>query len=344
MGYNRGLDLTAIGVTLVVLVIITFASVKAAGLVNGWVGVGVFVLILTWFFTQGLREIPAKPPHKGVVTTFGTRTRVVAGEGLNFFPLYPWVMGFIPVKVEKINKDFKDQKVRTTDLAEILVPVSITYVPGIHTKGGVDEGVVIDDERTDADYLNQYIDTGEKEGVENIIQDIINQNLREWAISRESGRTWKDTIENRGDAAKNLVERIVKMCDLIEEDNVSAEMHTNVLNGRARIPIYSLGITLLRLNLGEMEPTGELVKAAELEAVEMRQRDAEKVELKHVRRRALEIKSSLGISMKEAIDIVQTERSKVSREVKDYRLDQGAEDLIGRVLGRDRPRNEGGDS
>ena len=54
-------------------------------------------------------------------------------------------------------------------------------------------------------------------------------------------------------------------------------------------------------------------------AVEEQEREAEKIELQHVKDRAKEIRDELGLSPKDAIEVVQTERGKVTKHIIEYK-------------------------
>jgi len=58
--------------------------------------------------------------------------------------------------------------------------------------------------------------------------------------------------------------------------------------------------------------------------VERREREAETIELQHVRDRAKELKDEVGLSPKDAIEVVQTERGKVVKEIIEYKGLEGA--------------------
>lgn len=53
--------------------------------------------------------------------------------------------------------------------------------------------------------------------------------------------------------------------------------------------------------------------------IEEKEREAEKIELQHVRDRAIEIRDGVGLSPKDAIEVVQTERNKVSKRIIEYK-------------------------
>jgi hypothetical protein len=99
------------------------------------------------------------------------------------------------------------------------------------------------------------------------------------------------------------------------------------------------------------EKREDLIAKAKI-AVETREREAEKIELQHVRDRAQEIRDGVGLSPKDAIEVVQTERGKVVKQIIEYKglegvrglplINIGGEIPIGRGPReeRERPREE----
>jgi regulator of protease activity HflC (stomatin/prohibitin superfamily) len=155
-----------------------------------------FFLAIAFFLVggavlQGLRKIPADPPQIAAVTRWGKRTGEFKKEGWRFFPGYPYFYGFILVDMTKKNQDLPNEVVRTPDLAEVKIPVSITWTP-------------LDEE------LINYLNSGGEKGVKAILEDIVRERIREWAISDEEGPgTWEDALKSRGDAVTILVKAII---------------------------------------------------------------------------------------------------------------------------------------
>jgi hypothetical protein len=54
-------------------------------------------------------------------------------------------------------------------------------------------------------------------------------------------------------------------------------------------------------------------------AAETQEREAEKIELQHVRDRAIELRDAVRLSPKDAIEVVQTERGKVMKHIIEYK-------------------------
>ena len=78
----------------------------------------------------------------------------------------------------------------------------------------------------------------------------------------------------------------------------------------------SLGITIVRFTVNELKVEGEVAKAAELAEKERKEREAETIELRNVSDRIGELMGKHpGLSIQEAIRLVQTERGKISKSV-----------------------------
>jgi len=118
------------------------------------------------------------------------------------------------------------------------------------------------------------------------------------------------------------------------------------------IQIEENGMQIYKINLlPEYQVALAREKQMELEtkakiAVETKEREAEVIELQHVRDRAKEIKDGVGVSPKDALEVVQTERGKVTKQIIEYKGLEGVRGLplisIGgeRILGGREPREE----
>lgn len=228
------------------------------------IGVAAFVAIFGSFVIQGLRQIPAQPPTKGILTIFGRRLPKILNEGWNFFPIYPWVVGFIPVNVTKINQDLTPKDLRTPDLAEIEVSVSLTWTPSI-------EG--------DPTSLISFLNAGGEEGVKTILEDIVGEKLRIWAIATVEGpQTWREAVKAADEAVQILIAGVAGEA-LPADPTERAEAMGRIRRGNGVQPIPTLGITLNRLNVTRVKPKGELAKVAELQAKEEQERRGEVFEV-----------------------------------------------------------------
>lgn len=239
-----------------------------------------------------LKTIEANPPHVGQVTFLGRRLKRTKKEGLRFFPAF--FFDFIPIKVQAVNQDLPDEKVRVRDGAEVKVPTSLTWVP--------DPGNTI-----------TYLDNGGEVGVSNILADVVRQQLRTWAFGE--GMTWETMTSTKTEGIKQILRAIVG--DITDEQMVEA------MNGNGRLCKESLGIIIKRLNIGEIAPEGDLAKAAERHAVEEEERRGEAYEQETDLLKAqqiVQVAQNLGqdISLPEALRIVM--EWKATREGKGFTI------------------------
>lgn len=154
---------------------------------------GILFLIAGAIFLQGLRKISASPPYKGQRTWLGHRVPgEFVDEGWRFFWFYPYVQGFIPVKVERVTFELISEKARTPDRAESKIPVTITFRPlGNH--------------------LTEYINSGQENGVKEQIRGKILERLREWAMGPEEGPAdWRELNQAHLEAVSVLITKIAR--------------------------------------------------------------------------------------------------------------------------------------
>lgn len=267
-----------------------------------FIGIILFILFMVnGFILDGLRKIPADPPHIAVVTIFGERTRRIKREGWRFFPLSTFWYDYILIDMSKKNQDFPPQIVRTRDLAELEILVSLTWIPN-------------------EDYAIEYLNNGGEDGVKTILADMVVQRLREWAIAMDKGpKDWEDALRAQDDATAMLIKAIAGFSPTLFSNIEQEQIIRKVAQGNGVQPIPQLGITLNRLNVKEIKPRGELARAAELLVKEQRERVGEKLEIQHVQNMILELKNILGITNEQALEIIQTERGKVTKKIQEIK-------------------------
>ncbi len=255
--------------------------------------------IVIVFFATSLRSVPSNPTHVAVVTLFGKRQRQVKYEGLRLFPFYP-LTGAILINVTKKNQDLTKMLVRTRDLAELEISASITWTPL-------------------PDFAIEYLNHGNEEGVRKTLANIVEEGLRKWAIASEGGpQHWQEAILTERDTSAILLKIIAGLSPDIgkeESDDIGLKMRS-----REGIAMPQLGIVLNSINIREIYPKGLVVNTSEKVRKEYIEREGEKVEIVHVADLVMELKRTLNISDAQALDIVQTERGKVERKIKDLRL------------------------
>jgi len=258
-----------------------------------------FIILLlgltSLFFAISLRNIPSEPPHIAVVTLVGQRLKRIKREGYRLFPFYPVIYNGILIDITKKNQVLPVLEVRTRDLAELEISVTLTWSPN-------------------SDYAIEYLNHGSEDGVRNILSDMARQRLREWAVAKN----WQDALRANDEATALLVRTIAGLPPLLSKEE-ETEIIRKVGQGNGLQPIPQLGITLNRLNIGKIKPKGKLAEAAERWVVEGAESKGEKLEITHVLDLILQLKQVLDIPTEQAIEIVQTERGKVSKKIREIK-------------------------
>ncbi len=272
------------------------------------IAIGVVLMVIL----QGLRRIPANPPQVALVTFFGERIQRVKKEGWRFFFCYPYIFGYIPVGITKVNQDFTPQEVRTPDKADIKVSVQTTWNP----------------DGDDPEFLIAFLNSGGENGVNNIIQDIISERVRQWAYSSKEGpQTWEEAQGATDKAVEAILETILTT-DVTEDEMKKCRSG----NGKFKLP--SLGIVISRLNIGQIEVTGAVKEAADKTAKETQEKKAETVELDHVKDK-IQAFINMGYSKEQALEIVQTERGKVPKTIAEHQIttNTGTGEIVSGLVG-----------
>lgn len=282
---------------------------------NLWFGISTLLLLTGLYVLQGLKKIPADPPHRGALTFLGRRQNIVLEEGWRFLPFFPWVYGVILVNVVRKNLDLAPEDVRTPDLAELSVPVSVTYTPS---------------------NLIAYLNSGGESGVNNILTDAVGEAIREWAITRAYGpQNWEEALRARGEALQIVINTLSGRDVLTPLDPAEIAL---MRAGNGTLASVALGVVINRVNVGEMKVLGALAEAAEKAAIEERERAAETIELEHIAARVAAL-NARGFSNEEAMRIIQTERKKIIQTISENRLNVSPETrdmitgIVGSVLG-----------
>lgn len=275
------------------LVILIIPVVFLGMLLNPWIALAPLIFGVVAPLLQGLVNIPANPPYRGVPTFLGQRYPGALSEGWHIRLGFPWLYGLVPVNVERNNLDFEPENVRTPDTAELKVPISVTYTP---TSGN----------------LLAFLNTGAEAGVENILRDIAGEAIREWASSADHGpKTWREAYGAHAEALPVVVNALVGRA---VDARLSANELARMRGGNGALESVALGITLNRVNITQIQVLGELAKAAEQQAVEKAQRAGEIIE-RNFLAKSLEILIQKGLTPEEARRAFQIERKKITETV-----------------------------
>ncbi len=363
---------------------------------NFWFGLSIFFVLFGGFILQGLRRVPADPPHMAQVTIFGERftktvtvrnphtgedeekeVSVYKEEGWRFFPLCPIWYGLILIKVERLPFDVVSELTKTPDNADSRVPVLVAGRPS-------------------PDHFIQYLNSGGVRGVTIQLRTKILERLREWSMSLEEGPfTWRELnmsqlegtsvlikniagnsltivppyaqdvptwiwlryfrrprptqfLERENDWAEDDWKRVKDRLSIIKSEEgpeALLELQEKVekrrreirdlRTGDGKILVEDIGWIIERLNIGDIDLLGGAAEAADAQAREKLERDAEEVELAHVRARIKEFMGEpFNYSPEQALEAVQTERGKVPKVIDEKKLSIAPEsrDVVERVL------------
>ncbi|MBU1292101.1 hypothetical protein KKH07_01250 [Patescibacteria group bacterium] len=328
-------------------------------------------LIIFWlaliFMLMGLRIVKAEPPHKAIVTFLGKRTDESKNEGLTW--IIPLLEGLIHVNVEKKNQDLGILSIRTPDMALLNVPVSLTWTPNQNNlieylDSGGEEGVknilrdiTIERIRNWAmhpvegpqNYLQAF--ASKEEAINTIIKSVAGKELEKIPSSIPTSILFdyfnEPQIPPRDDTRKSIGgENWMKMRkEFIErredEEKVKKAIEKRKLTikeiqgGNGKQIVKHLGIILNRLNIGDMDikPDTDLYKAVQTKIKEESERAGEIAELEHVATRIKKLMDPpLEFSLEQALEIVQTERKKVGKNI--YEIKGLKDTNIGKVMNK----------
>ncbi|MFA5173184.1 MAG: SPFH domain-containing protein [Candidatus Paceibacterota bacterium] len=253
--------------------------------------IGFQALMTGVFIRNGFQIIQNDPPNRGLVTVLGERTNISLKEGFVFLPFYPWIFGLIRVEMTEKNMSFEPKRVRTPDMAELVIPHAITFYP-------------------DPENLTQFLNVGGESGVREILEDVIAERIRTWAIESTNGpQNYQEAL-----GVKNDLEDFVLK-------TIAGESLEKSKEGRGKIKISSLGIILTRFNVTEISLTGKLAKDAEKKSRENAQKEAESVERKHFIESIREISEKLNISIPKATELFLIQTRKVKKDIKQQQVD-----------------------
>ena len=301
--------ITMVVLGVLIILIPLFIGFKTS--VVAWIffSIGIGILGATGIFLYVcLRRIPARPPYVGVVVIWGKRLPIVIPEGWHVFaPFFPFMYTVTMVNVEKVNIDItfpnirckarlEDQEVKQGDPragGEISAKISYTYYPDYKTQKS-------------GQRLISFINSGGHEGVQRIVKDLIEEDVREMAHDY----SWEQITFSTGDIKKSLVKKLTGE-ELTEE--IAEELNKNGLPD-----IADLGIKITRFNVGEVKEQGELAIAAGKYAKEAQERRGENEEMEFVREQLRRLKK-LGVSPDVALDTIQVERGKAQKDIKAFR-------------------------
>jgi hypothetical protein len=130
-------------------------------------------------------------------------------------------------------------------------------------------------------------------------------------------RTWREVTEKQEEFAIETKE-VIAESDQFKQTGAKKEDLIYVIE-EVRLPAI--------LTTAMAEADARRFEAEVKRIIEKKERAAERVELRHVRDRAIEIRDGVGLSPKDAIEVVQTERGKVTKHIIEYKGLEGVRGL-----------------
>jgi len=134
-------------------------------------------------------------------------------------------------------------------------------------------------------------------------------------------------MENDWAKVKEVLKRIVQehgpKAEAVLKEAVEKrrEQIESLRTGAGSIVVEDLGVTIERLNIGDINVLGGVGEQAEKQARELEEREGEVLELKHVQSRVEELmKLPFKYSPEQALEIVQTERGKVVKTIDEKKI------------------------
>lgn len=271
---------------------------------------------------QGVTIIKAEPPHVGKLTFWGNRQEINLPEGEYLLPkFWPLRIDVIPVKVEAIPFEFNFENV-PCKAADAAGSQGVGAFVRVKVVGAI-EPDHSDEERDNKDSLDHanggrritnYLNRGGEEGVLKLINGIIGQEIREYALRY----TWEQfmalkaplaatlitlisdarprELERDGDSIKTVEGKVegyleagrYKIIDnpmeYIEDARNDKERQNRVREMEIFLQalreggfgdVPDLGVQFLRFTIPEIEPTGAVKEAADKAAAEKKQKEQE---------------------------------------------------------------------
>jgi len=127
-----------------------------------------------------------------------------------------------------------------------------------------------------------------------------------------------------GTGFKTLAEQVLRAQVVLLNTNEARKLHLELSNHLQqecdKKSKVDWGIDVVNVWISKIDYTKEEREARQKQAKEKWESESEKTELEHVQQRVKELEQELGIPPEKAIEVVQTERGKVKKEIKEVRL------------------------
>lgn len=283
---------------------------------------------------------------------------VYVGEGWHFLPLFPYWYNVILINMERVTFTVTMETAMTPDREFSRVPVTLTYSKNKDKlyefiSSGKDDGVqkqlygkieerirewCMDSDGGPVDWIE--LQKSRLEGTSVLAKKIAGNSLAEVPYFAQDIPTWiwlryyskpRPTVllENEkawGEKWEKVTEFEASLgIDKVNELKVEVDKRRiqidKLRTGTGTIEVADLGIIIERLNIGNIDPLGDVAEAADKEAKEEQERKAEALEIKYVIERIKQfMEAPCFFSAEQALEAVQTERGKVPKTIQEHKL------------------------
>ncbi|MDO8430035.1 MAG: SPFH domain-containing protein [bacterium] len=238
------------------------------------------ILVAILFFISGLvlswaYEPPLDPPTAIVKRRFGKIVWVKIAREWIF--VIPNIESLETLPIQRSSLKVSPAEVRTPDNVALAMEVTLYLIP----------------DSDNSDNLMNYVKSGKEEGVKKILNDITEQEIRQWASDPgQTPKTWEEARSSQDDLTKRLHDKLIKECDGKPDD------------GSNKLPSY--GMILEKVTIGPIKPIGlAVIEAAELEAKEKLERRGELAETATELEIAKTVSVELNISREKAFKLMK---------------------------------------
>jgi regulator of protease activity HflC (stomatin/prohibitin superfamily) len=334
-------------------------SIVVGFVTNPFAGAAVFVLIVGSCIKQGMRRIPADPLTKGVKTFMGAPQKKIIGPGWHFFFFFPLIDGYIKVNAEKVNQAVSLEEILTPDGVSNRIPVSIEWEfddenPLNYLESGKEEGIRGILENIITERIREWLNSREEgpqnyselreageEATNTILKAVLGDGLEKIPSSiptpillkyfREpqknptpaESKDWGKKWEKVTDALNQLTP--ADLTELKAAVQKRREQVKLARQGQGNFRKTDLGIRIMRLTLGNIEPTGDVLKEAN-EVVRARlRRDAENVNLDNLCKQLRKFQDGGHLTPGEARTFLEVERKRATRAISEHNFTVGPE-------------------
>jgi len=301
----------------------------------------------------------------------GEKNTVYINEGWRFFPFCPFVFDCIPVNVERKSFEIKTTT-RTLDRAEVEITITLSLRPlnehlleyenndgfeGVkkHLSGEIEERV-----REWAEGIQEgprdwrEIYQAKLETTSILIEGVARNQFTKIPEEAQEVPThiWfryfskprpeinelmaneKKWAENDWEKVKLVAEkldwRLQKLQEAVEMRKLEIQ---KIRSDQGELEIMDLGIRLERLNISNVRVIGEAAKAADQQAKEREEREAEILEMEHVKNLIDQLKRQFPeVLFPELRRIVQTERGKTPMKINELNLSSETLSVLSDIL------------